>query len=277
MAVGARARSTRLLVVALVSASLATITVDYRQGEGGALAGLGRAALTVMAPLQSAVSGVTRPVGRFLSTLAHLPSIRAENERLKDELAQAAARLATQASLEARVAELTELLDLRRSLEAPTLAALVIGNGVSNFEWTITIDRGTRDGVAAGMPVVASAGLVGHVVRAGPVSSDVQLIIDPDSRVAARLVTSRETGLLEGQGDADLRMTLVDPSTEVRADEPVETAGYQGGRYPPGILIGEVSRVVEDPTALEKQVTVRPAVDFSTIEFVLVVLAGAPE
>ncbi len=277
MAISGRTRNARLLVAILVSISLATITVDYRQGESGPLAGLGRAALTAIAPLQAAVSRVTRPVGDLLSTLANLPRIRRENERLKDELAEARAAVARQASLEARYEQLVKLLGLQEALDPPTTAALVIGSGVSNFEWTITIDAGTEDGVGVGSPVLAAAGLVGRVVEAGPTSSLVQLIIDPDSRVAARLASSRETGLLVGQGEDDLQMRGVDPATEVAAGEPVETAGYQGGLYPPGIPIGVVSRVVENPAALEKFVTVRPAVDFSTLEVVLVVLSeGAP-
>lgn len=274
MAISGRARNARLLVVILVSISLATITIDYRQGESGPLAGLGRAALTAIAPLQAAVSRITRPVGDFLSTLANLPRIRRENERLKDELAEARAAVARQASLEARYEQLVKLLGLQEALDPPTAAALVIGSGVSNFEWTITIDAGTEDGVGVGSPVLAAAGLVGRVVEAGPTSSLVQLIIDPDSRVAARLASSRETGLLVGQGEDDLQMRGVDPATEVAAGEPVETAGYQGGLYPPGIPIGVVSRVVENPAALEKFVTVRPAVDFSTLEVVLVVLSS---
>lgn len=273
MALSSRTRSARLLVVVLVSISLATITIDYRQGRSGPLAGLGRAALTAIGPLQAAVSRITRPVGGFLSTLANLPRIQRENERLEAEVAEARAALARQASLEARYEQLVKLLGLEEELDPPTTAALVIGSGVSNFEWTITIDAGTDDGVGVGSPVLAPAGLVGRVVEAGPTSSLVQLIIDPDSRVAARLATSRETGLLVGQGEDDLQMRGVDPATEVEAGEPVETAGYQGGLYPPGIPIGVVSRVVENPAALEKFVTVRPAVDFSTLEVVLVVLS----
>ena len=68
-------RSTRLLVVVLVSISLAVITLDYREGEDGPLAGLGRIALATMAPLQEAVTTATRPIGDFFSGLVHLPSL----------------------------------------------------------------------------------------------------------------------------------------------------------------------------------------------------------
>jgi rod shape-determining protein MreC len=267
--------------VSLVSISLLTITVDYRQGEGGALGTVGDAALTVISPLQEAVSKVTHPIGNFFSTLFRLPSIRHEDEVLRQRIALLEAELSeSQANLD-RLAELESLLQLQQGLgpKVTTTAAQVIANGVSNFEWTIVIDKGSGAGLTEGMPVVASAGLVGHVVRVGSSSSVVQLIIDPDSFVAGRLDVSRQSGLLSGEGGADLRMGLVRSSAEVAPGERVVTAGYRipgvaQSLYPPNVLIGTVSRVLEEESALEKFVTVRPSVDFSTLSLVLVVLSS---
>jgi rod shape-determining protein MreC len=280
MALRSRARSTRLLVVTLVAISLATITVDYREGARGPLASAGDAAVEVLSPLQAAVSKVTHPIGNFFSTLLRLPSIRAENEQLKNDLAAAQQVISQQEADAGRVAEMEALLGLRDTLGAKvhTTAAQVIANGVSNFEWTITLDKGSSDGVKVDMPVLAPAGLVGHVVRVSPDASVVQLIIDPDSAVAGRLASSGKTGLLEGQGAKDLRMSLVDTTVEVQPGEKVVTAGYKipgvaTSVYPPNVLIGEVSHTLTDPSALEKVVTVRPAVDFSTLDLVLVVVS----
>jgi rod shape-determining protein MreC len=280
MALPTRARRTRLLVVGLVSISLVTITLDYREGDSGPLAAAGNAALAVISPLQEAVSKVTHPIGNFFSTLVRLPAIRRQDEDLKDRVAELESQVARYNADAARLAELEDLLGLRETLarNLQTTAAEVIANGVSNFEWTITIDKGSSDGVKQDMPVIASAGLVGHVVRVTPSSSVVQLIIDPDSYVAGRLDVSRKTGLLAGQGPQDLRMELVDTETEVQPGEQVVTAGYQipgiaQGLYPPGILVGSVSRVLDRPGGLEKLITVRPAVDFSTLDVVLVVLS----
>ncbi len=281
MALPTRARSARLLVVTLVSISLITITVDYREGEHGPLASLGRGALTVMSPLQEAASKVTHPIGNLFSTLFRLPSIREENAQLKDHVAELEAQLATTTADEQRLHELEGLLAVTQSLgpSVHTTAAQVIASGVSNFEWTITINKGSSDGIRLEMPVVASGKrLVGHVIRVDRSSAVVQLIVDPDSSVAGRLEISRTTGLISGEGDQDMRMGLVDVSTEVQAGEQVVTAGYRipgvaQSLYPPGILIGTVSRVVPDPSALEKFITIAPAVDFSGLDIVLVVLS----
>ena len=113
MALRSRARSTRLLVVALVSISLVTITVDYRQGDDGALSALGDAALVVISPLQEAVSKVTRPIGNFFSTLFRLPSIRHERDVLRDRVSALETQLAETEADQTRLAELEALLGLR--------------------------------------------------------------------------------------------------------------------------------------------------------------------
>jgi rod shape-determining protein MreC len=120
--------------------------------------------------------------------------------------------------------------------------------------------------------VVASGGLVGHVVQVTPTGAKVELIIDPDSNVAARLSVSRDGGLLTGRGNQDLSMSLVSNDTEIQPSEGVETAGYDNGVYPPGIPIGTVASIDREPGALTKSVTVHPVVDFSTLDYVLVVL-----
>jgi len=263
-------------VAVLVSISLAVITVDYRQGADGPLAGLGRTALELMAPLQRAVTNVSRPVGDFFVSLAHLPSQSAENRRLKEELAAARAELNAGTSREADLSRLQELLGVAESLEFPLVTSLVIGNGVSNFEKIITIDRGTEHGIAVDMPVVTGGStgprLVGRVIRVSEHAANVLLITDRDAATGARLAVTRESGLLEGQGDDDMKMSLLKPNVTVAPGAIVETSGYDGGIYPPNITIGEVSRVVPATSTTASYVTVRPAVDFSTLDYVAVVL-----
>jgi len=115
---------------------------------------------------------------------------------------------------------------------------------------------------------------VGRVVSATRNSAVVELIIDPRSAVYAVLGDVREAGLVVGQGDDDLRMDLVKPSTEVSGNEQVWTQGYSvpGERsvFPPDVLLGAVSRVTPESNSLQTSVLVRPAVDFSTLEYVFV-------
>ena len=282
MVTRSRPRSTRLLVIALVSISLAIITLDYREGDAGPLAEAGRWTQTVMAPLQQGVSTVTRPIGDFFSGLAHLPSLERDNADLRGQVADLQTQIGRAGDIQARLGTLEDLLGLKRTLDPAGIPAVVIGNGVSNFEWTITISAGSDEGVAVGQPVVAGSAtsprLVGRVVTVTPGSADVQLLIDQDFAVAGRLSTTRATGLVRGRGEQDPSMDGIPQDTKIPldGDQPVQvfTVSYeingQQGRYPPGILIGEVASVIQSTNALETAVTHRPAVDFSALEYVLV-------
>lgn len=277
MATYRRIRSTRLLVIGLLVVSLVTITVDVRGGETGPLATFGRVGLAIITPLQKGLSAVVRPVGTFFSNVFRAGSLAEENEQLRSQLRQVAGKLSQLTALTAENEELRHLLELQRRVGVETLtSATVIGNAPTNFEWSIVIDQGSDDGVTPDMPVIAGAGLVGRVVQVTPGAATVQLIIDPESHVAARLAASRETGVLNGQGDNDLSLDLVDEDTDVQPGEEVVTAGYQlpsgqGGLYPPEIPIGEVSHVVPNESALTGDVFVRPNVDLADVSVVLLV------
>lgn len=274
MALQRRTRSTRLLVITLITVSLVTITIDYKEGASGPLAQIGRGALTIIGPMQEAVSKVFRPVSRFFSSLADLPSLRDQNEELRRQIAQYKTQFEQVQAIRNLNTELAKLIQVQSTLltSQKTTGANVIASGVSNFEWTITIDKGSSAGVKRYDAIVAASGLVGDVVAVTPTTSVVQLIVDPDSSVAARLIVSRQSGILQGRGAASMFLGTIKAGTPVTPNEGVETAGYQNGLYPPGVPIGTVSSVQHTPGELTENVFVHPYVDFSTLDYVLVVL-----
>jgi rod shape-determining protein MreC len=275
-------------VVSLVAASLAIITLDYRAGDEGPLAVAGRAANSAIAPLQRAVSNVVQPVSNFFSSLGALPSLANRNRALEQQVEDLKATQQLNQELIKRIETLERLLGLQTILPRSIPARVIARSGVSNFEWTITIDRGSVDGIEVDMPVVSGTEdaprLVGRVVRVTPISSMIQLLVDRDFAVAGVLSTSQEAGIVEGRGEDDLRMGLLAPGIEISETQPesVFTLGYevegQPGLYPPGLLIGTVSRAFSEADSIETFVTIRPAVDFSTLQYVLVLAPGeAPE
>ena len=270
MAVRARGRSTRSLVLLLV-----TITIDYRQGASGPLGAIGRGALTVITPLQEAVSKVTRPVGDFLSTLTEIPSLRGEIERLEDELDEARSDLVAVQAIEEENRDWEELFELSRVTPQGEVGARVIASGVSNLEWTVTLDVGTSDGVRENMPVLDPDGLAGRVIEVTSSSAVVLLAIDTDSHVSGKIVSSDLIGTVQGAGgDNDLQMEFVGSDVPVEAGSIVVTAGLEGGLFPANLPIGEVARVLSTPGAPTQLVEVRPYVDFSAIDNVVVVLTA---
>ena len=279
MAARSGPRNTRLLVIGLVVVSLTIITVDYREGDSGPLAAMGRAARTFMAPLQEAVTNATRPVGNFFSGVAHLPSLAQENTDLRAQVADLQARIDATSQIELQNQELLDLLNLKRIY--PTgIPAVVIAKSPSNFSSSMTIDVGSDAGIKENQPVVTGsqdgARLVGIVASVTTNSADVRLLIDQSFNVAGKLASSGAVGLVQGNGDQDLTMQDIPATTKFPPSgtpESVFTVSYhvgdQHGRFPPNILIGTVSKVYEGVQP-DAQVSISPAVDFSSLETVLV-------
>ncbi len=276
MATLGRLRSTRLLVFGLLLVSLVTITIDARGGERGPLAAVSRVLGGVIGPLQEGVSAVFRPIGSFFTNVFQAGSLAERVGELETENAELQTQLQETSELVAENEEYASILGIAEDEEFDVMGASVIGESVINLEWAVYVDRGSQDGVQVDMPVIGPSGLVGRVVDAYATTSKVMLIIDPDSKVAARLSSSRETGLIEGQREEPLRFSLFDPEAEILALEPVETSGYQLGEgytgiYPPGIPIGVVDRVEPSDDGVTVSVLVRPNVRFSQLDKLAIV------
>ncbi len=121
-----------------------------------------------------------------------------------------------------------------------------------------------------------ASGLVGRVTSVESSSSKVLLAIDPQHHVGARLTSSGDTGVLSGNGQADLAFDLIGVTTTVAPGETVVTSGYDGGIYPPGIPIGRVKTVRRSPDGLNQSASVQPFVDFNKLQLVLILLDTRP-
>jgi rod shape-determining protein MreC len=216
----------------------------------------------------SGVSGV-RDVW---SNYASLRGVRAENEVLRRQVSELQVKLQGERALAARSQKLQELMDLRSRAGIPTVAAEVIGGNPNPGMKTITIDRGSSDGVQADMAVVSPRGVVGRIIgQPATHAARVQLLIDRNAAAGALIERSRAGGMVVGlEADPPLRMELVANLADVKDGDNVVASGVDG-IYPKGFLIGRVERS-ERGTGLYRNITVRPAVDFSSIEEVLVVL-----
>jgi rod shape-determining protein MreC len=275
-----RLRSTRLLVFGLLLASLVTITVDARGGDRGPLAAVSRVLGGVIGPLQEGVSAVFRPIGSFFSNVFRAGSLAERVELLETENAELQTQLQETSELASENAEYEAILDIAADQDFGLMGATVVGDSPSNLEWSVTISKGSDDGVKEDMAVVGPSGLVGRVIRTFDTAAQVMLIIDPDSKVSARLSSSRERALIEGQGEQLLRFSLVDPEAEIVPGEIVETSGYQFGAgytglYPSGIPIGVVDVVEPAEDGVTVSVLVRPNTQFSQLDTVALV-TGVP-
>jgi rod shape-determining protein MreC len=226
--------------------------------------------------VQALSSGILGVVRGGWGGYVDLRGVRRQNDVLRQQVADLEVRLQEQRALASRTQRLQALLDLRNSTTLPTVAAEVIAGSAISDVMTVTIDRGSADGVQPDMAVLAPRGIVGRIV--GPVAAHaarVQLIVDRNAALGAITERTRAGGMVVADPGKDppLMMDLVGNLSDVRAGDVVVASGVDG-IYPKGFAIGTVEKS-ERGKELHREISVRPAVDFSSLEEVLVVLVPA--
>ena len=241
--------------------------------------GFDRAVLRISSPLQAAASWIVGGVGGLFSDYIWLVDVEDENDelratnlRLREELGQLRGAAADLAILE-------ELVDLKRNTQAESAAAHVIASSInSHFRVNrVRIDRGDAQ-VEVGMPVISAEGLVGRILHSYGSHSDVLLISDPQSSVDVVIEETGGRGLLQGVASDDAyfcEIEYLEQGKAVRVGDTVKTSGL-GKHFPEGLVVGVIASVDSARHGLYQKVTVKPAVDFSSLDTVLVLLAPPP-
>jgi len=259
--------------------------------ESGYLTPLENALHYVLDPLQRVFASIVGGASGLFQTAREVRALRAQVEELEAQVDALTVENVRLREYEAEVEQYRALLNF--TSQYPLSAYLgadvvgqeacevfpcgeVVGTEPNPYLRYVTINVGTRQGVEAGMPVVSGgAGLIGRVAQVGPRTAKVQLLTDLDSAVAALLQTSRVTGLVVGQPDGTLRMEYIPQEESVSLGDIVLTSGL-GGLLPKGLVIGQVTEVQQMDYELFQAAVVRPAVDFSRLEMVLVIAAFEP-
>jgi len=228
----------------------------------------------IFSEVQRGVSSGVNSVRHFWGGYVGLRQTQIENEELKRQLAEAQVALQAQRALADRARGLEKLLELKDRISLQTTAAEIIGAAATPDFRTVTIDKGTRDGLRQDMAIISPAGVVGRVVVPSARSAKVQLLIDRNAAAGALIERSRAQGVVVGAGDERLRLEYVSEAADIVTGDIVVTSGIDG-IYPKGFVIGRVDSVEKSGPAY-KRITVKPAVDFSSIEEVLVVTTPTP-
>ncbi len=269
-------RRRRAVLLALVACSLILVTASF--GDG--LRSIERGALEVFGPVQEGASTVLKPVrdaagwvGDTLDAKGEVEQLRAERDALRRQLVAERGALRENQELRALVK-----MDARVELDQQgAVGARVFGRSPTVWYSTITVNKGSSDGVREGDPVINGAGLIGRVNRVSGGSSTVLLITDADFAVQARVNETAARGIVEtAVGDPnDLRLEYLGRNGKVREGQTVVTSGsvssLNESRFPAGIPIGRVTRVDED----EGTVHLRPFANLRELEFVQILTEPA--
>jgi rod shape-determining protein MreC len=230
-----------------------------------------RGVMNVMTPVSRLVAAGNSLAAGIWSDYLNLVNVRRENKELRQSITVLTARILE--NREALIANerLKSLLELKSSLQVPSLAAAVIGEDGSPWFKTLVIDRGGADGLAEGMPVVTVSGIVGRLVKVAANSSRVLLLTDHASAVAAVVQRSRARGVVKGKGGGLCSLEFALRDEDVKVGDTVITSGI-GTVFPKGLPIGEVTMVKKGSYGIFQTVELRPSVTIAKLEEVLVLL-----
>ncbi|MDE6313526.1 MAG: rod shape-determining protein MreC [Lachnospiraceae bacterium] len=231
----------------------------------------------VLVPLQKGINQVGIIFSNWSDDLTNLRDVMAENKKLQEKVDE----LTTENNiLQQDKYELNRLRELYKLDEKypdyNKVGARIIAKDAGNWFHTFVIDKGSDDGIQIDMNVIAGSGLVGRVTAVSPNSASVLAIIDDSSNVAAQILSTSDrcivSGNLQLMNENKISISkLTDPDNKVSSGEKVVTSNISD-KYLPGILIGYVDEIGMDSNNLTKSGTLRPAVDFSHLEEVLVIL-----
>lgn len=265
-------RRTGYLFLVVIVAHVILISTQVTTKRGVPM--LEAAVFGVFSEVQRGANSVTMGVRESWQNYFALQQVRVENEQLKQQLGELRVRMQEERNLAQQSQSLQKLLELKTGTTLSTTGASVIAGGASPEFRTITIDKGTSDGLHANMSVIAPAGVVGRIIQPSTRAAKVQLLIDRNAAAGALIERTRAQGVVIGTGTDELRMDYVAGSADVKVGDVIVTSGIDG-IYPKGFVIGQIQSVRRGAGEYSA-IVIKPAVDFSSLEAVLIVLAPPP-
>jgi rod shape-determining protein MreC len=269
----------------LVGLSIALLTAYFGESASGGLHAIQRGFLEGLAPLQEGASRALKPARDLVGWTGDVFDAKSENKKLKKQVQQLRSELAASQTASRDAAELRALVGFNRSSSFPagygTVPARVIARSPTVWYSTITIDKGTDQGVHVNMPVTSGKGLVGKVSDVVPDAARVTLLTDHTSGVSAQVVPNGANGLVKATvgNPSDLLLDFVQKGRPVRKGATVITSGWRASHieslFPRGIPIGQVTHADSNERELYQRVHLHPFADLRNLDVVEVLTNGS--
>ncbi|MCD8380639.1 MAG: rod shape-determining protein MreC [Lachnospiraceae bacterium] len=232
----------------------------------------------VVIPFQKGIS----VAGTFLTDRADLfadmQELIAENESLQEQVDELTVENNRLQQDRYELNELRKLYDLDEEYESYTkTGARIVSSESTNWYYSFVIDKGTEDGLAVNMNVIADGGLVGIITKVGPNWARVTSIISDDVYIMSQLLSTQDNLLVEGdlsliQSDGIISFSdLLDTTDSAAVGDKVVTSNISD-KFLPGLVVGYIQSIETDANNMTKSGTILPAVDFNHLEEVLVIL-----
>ncbi len=267
-------RRRRAVLALLVVLSLLLLTAYFGESSGGGLHGVQRTFLTAVSPIQDGANKALKPVREMFGWFGDTVHAKGQRDELRKQIDKLRPELVAAQAEQRTYRQLLALYHLNRLGVGNyhPVTATVVGKSPNIWYSTVTIDKGSPDGIRVNDPVVNAEGLVGKVVAVEPDGAQVDLITDSTMGVSARIGTSTATGIVQPKVGApnDLLLQYLPSGAQANEGEYVVTSGTVAGPddslYPPGLLIGQVTSVNEE-TAY-KSVNVHPIANLHNLDVV---------
>jgi len=274
-------RRRRAVLGLLVACSLILLTAYFGESAGGGLHAVQRGFLEAVSPIQEGASRALKPVRDLFGWFGDTLDAKKQRDQLRAEVRQWRNQAIANERAQRKASELAKLVGLDRDLsldEMGPVSARVTGRSPTVWFSTITIDKGSSDGVRPYQPVITADGLVGTVsTTVARDTAVVRLITDAASGVTARVASSDVTGVVKPAVGSpnDLRLEyLRHADNKVEVGQDLVTAGTSTGRlpslFPPGLPIGKVTKVDQDEVDVFQRVHLRPFAQLRKLNFVQV-------
>lgn len=255
-----------LRLLAYLALAMVLMVLDHRNGWTWRVR---YAAAVVVEPLYRLAGAPSAGLHALTVAFAERKTLTEQNQRLREDLLLANAKLNRMASVAEQNQRLKELLDTQRSLELNVQLARVIGIDLGSGGQQLMLGVGANNGIHVGQPVIDAHGVMGQVVHVLPSTSVVMLVTDPAHAIP---VTIERTGLRTiAYGTRDggsLSLPNIPVAADVRVGDRLVTSGL-GGRFPPGFPVGTVKRVQPATTGMFLDASAAPAADIGRSEDVL--------
>jgi len=257
----------------IIIAALVILLYNLRNPSPGFLR---KIALEMVSPLEATINLPLQGVADVWRRYIFLVGREASNKQLREQNARLMGELIEYREGYQEGIRLQKILKLRETLRSSTIAASVVGRNPSSIFKMILINRGERDGLRAGLPVMAVPGLVGRILETSWNVSRVLLIIDENSNVDSLLQDSRAPGMLQGASSSGCNLKYVSKTIDVKVGEVVISSGM-GGVFPKGLPLGVVKSVSKKEADLFQRINVSPFVNPAGLEEVLILMPAKDE
>jgi len=238
------------------------------QVKSGRFSFMERPVLAVSGFFERTITAPFRFVGSVVDGYVVLVHTERENRRLKEELERLKLENSATNEILLENERLREALGFKKYYPPTSVVAQVIGGDLSPSSSTLTISKGSGDGIEKDMAVITPSGVIGRIQLALQGTAKVVLLSDPGSTIAVRVQRNREEGLLEGK-ISHCALKYVSYYADIQEGDLLITSGMDG-LYPPGLPVATVVKVTRHEASAFQKVVAKPIVRFSRVEEVLV-------